>query len=59
MIRTAVESDVEAIAHVHVASWRETYPGIMPQEILDGLREEQRVDQWRAGSCPTGRCVRR
>lgn len=52
MIRTAVESDLEAIAHVHVASWRETYPGIVPAAILDGLREEQRAAQWRRWFLP-------
>ncbi len=58
MIRTAVESDVEAIAHVHVASWRETYPGIMPQEILNGLSEVGRADQWRRWFLP-GRPLRK
>ena len=52
MIRTAVEDDIEAIARVHVAAWRETYPGIMPAEILDGLREEQRAAQWRRWFLP-------
>lgn len=46
MIRAATEMDVEAIASVHVASWRETYPGIMPREILDGLDESRRAAQW-------------
>ncbi len=52
MIGTAVESNVEAIARVHVTSWRETYPGIMPQEILDSLSEAQRADQWRRWFLP-------
>ena len=52
MIRAAVESDVEAIATVHIASWRETYRGIMPQAILDGLSETQRADQWRRWFLP-------
>ena len=52
MIRTAVQKDVEAIARVHVTSWRETYPGIMPAEILAGLREEQRAEQWRRWFLP-------
>lgn len=52
MIQAAVESGVKAIARVHVASWRETYPGIMPPEILDGPREEQRADQWRRWFLP-------
>ena len=47
MIRAATEADVDAIAHVHVAAWRETYPGIMPREVLDGLDESRRAAQWR------------
>lgn len=47
MIREAVIEDVDAIAAVHVAAWRETYPGIMPREILDGLGVGQRAAQWR------------
>ncbi len=50
MIREAIESDVQAIAHV--VSWRETYPGIMPAAILDGLRQEQRAEQWRRWFLP-------
>lgn len=44
MIREATEADVSAIARVHVASWRETYAGIVPQAYLDGIR----VEDWEA-----------
>lgn len=44
MIRAATEADIPAIARVHVASWRETYRGIVPQAFLDGIR----LDEWEA-----------
>ncbi len=46
-IRPAVASDAEAIAGVHVASWRDAYAGLMPQEFLDGLDATRRADGWR------------
>lgn len=52
MIREARESDVEAIAHVHVTAWRETYGGIMPQDVLDSLSETQRANQFRQWFAP-------
>jgi len=47
-VRRATAADVEAIAAVHVASWKEAYPGLVPQEYLDALRAEDRVAPWRA-----------
>jgi GNAT superfamily N-acetyltransferase len=35
VIREPVEGDVEGMARVHVDSWRETYRGLMPDEVLD------------------------
>jgi len=32
---------------VHVASWQETYRGLMPDALLDGLSVERREAQWR------------
>ncbi len=45
-VREAVREDAEAIARVHLASWKTTYPGIIPQEYIDGLRVENGVAQW-------------
>jgi GNAT superfamily N-acetyltransferase len=34
-VRGAAVHDVPELARVHVASWRETYRGLMPDEVLD------------------------
>lgn len=36
-VRPARAEDAEAIAAVHVASWREAYRGMLPETFLDGL----------------------
>ncbi|KWA00135.1 GNAT family N-acetyltransferase [Burkholderia territorii] len=46
-IRAATSVDAPAIADIHVASWRATYPGIVPASYLDGLSVEQRATVWR------------
>jgi L-amino acid N-acyltransferase YncA len=45
-IREAVPADARAIAEVHLASWKTTYPGIIPQEYIDGLRVEDGAARW-------------
>ena len=45
-IREARREDAPGIAHVHVASWRTTYRGIMPDEYLAQLSVEQRARRW-------------
>jgi GNAT superfamily N-acetyltransferase len=45
-VRRAALADAEAIARVHVASWRAAYPGMIPQDVLDGLSVEQRTQRW-------------
>lgn len=48
--RPATPADAPAIAHVHVTSWRETYPGLMPEAFLermtDGAARERRQRMW-------------
>jgi GNAT superfamily N-acetyltransferase len=46
-IREATIDDAPAIASVHVASWRETYRGILPDDHLAGLAVEPRERMWR------------
>jgi GNAT superfamily N-acetyltransferase len=48
VIRPAQPSDAEAIAHVHIATWRTTYTGIMPAEHLAKLSYEKRAAGWRS-----------
>ncbi len=45
-IRTARLLDAEGIAGVHVASWQETYRGIMPQRFLDARTVKDRTALW-------------
>ena len=46
IIRPAEPEDAPRIAHVHVESWRTTYPGIIPAEVLDNLETHQRELYW-------------
>jgi GNAT superfamily N-acetyltransferase len=45
-VREARPEDARAIAEVHLASWKTTYPGIVPQEYIDGLRVEDGAARW-------------
>jgi ribosomal protein S18 acetylase RimI-like enzyme len=47
MVRLAVLDDATAIARVHVASWRTTYRGLLPDDFLASLSEEPYTDRWR------------
>ncbi len=47
MIRDAKQEDISSIARVHVQAWRETYTGLIPQEVLDNLSVEARAATWR------------
>ena len=46
LIREATADDAAAIAHVHLESWKTTYPGIIPQAYIDGLRVEDGIARW-------------
>jgi ribosomal protein S18 acetylase RimI-like enzyme len=46
-IRRASSAAAAGVAAVHVGSWRETYAGIFPDEILAGLCVEKRTRFWR------------
>jgi ribosomal protein S18 acetylase RimI-like enzyme len=47
MIRPALLKDVEAIARVHVATWRSAYRGVLPDDFLASLSEAHYADRWR------------
>lgn len=46
-IRRADLADVEALAQVHDATWRETYAGLMSEQMLDALTADARAAAWR------------
>ncbi len=45
-IREAVYDDIPAISQVHVDTWRSTYAGIVPDEVLAGLSYKKRQVAW-------------
>ena len=46
LVRQAEIGDAAAIARVHVASWRTTYRGLLPDEFLDSLDEGRYTERW-------------
>lgn len=46
-LRKANEADAAALGALHVASWHETYTGILPKDLLAGLSSEARGAMWR------------
>lgn len=46
-VRDATVSDVEALADVHVRTWRASYRGKVPQRYLDQIDPSQRQPGWR------------
>lgn len=46
LMREATYNDIPAIARVHVDTWRSTYSGIVPDEVLTDLSYEKRENAW-------------
>ncbi len=47
VIRRATVTDARGIGEVQVASWRTTYPGIVPDSVLAGLSVDHAERFWR------------
>jgi ribosomal protein S18 acetylase RimI-like enzyme len=45
-IRIASPDDARALAVMHIASWRETYTGLLPDKMLASLSVESRAAAW-------------
>jgi ribosomal protein S18 acetylase RimI-like enzyme len=45
-IRAANIADVRSISEVDVETWRSTYAGVLPDQLLIGLSERQRAGVW-------------
>ena len=48
ILRAATHDDIPAIARVHVDTWRTTYQGIFPDEVLQRMTYQQREQGWRS-----------
>ncbi len=46
LVRPARLADAEAIAAVHVATWRDAYAGLLPGEVLAGLDVDEWAERW-------------
>jgi ribosomal protein S18 acetylase RimI-like enzyme len=46
VVRDARLEDAEAIGTIHVRCWQHAYAGIVAQDLLDSLDEQQRIRQW-------------
>ena len=46
-IRRATLADAEPLAQVHETTWRETYSGLMSEQMLDALTADARTEAWR------------
>jgi ribosomal protein S18 acetylase RimI-like enzyme len=46
-IRPATTADCRAIAEVHVACWRQTYGGLLPEAVIGRQSVDDRETQWR------------
>ena len=47
VVRPATLGDSDAIAEVHVASWRGAYTGLLPASVLDAHTVQRRAARWR------------
>ncbi len=45
-VRNAQINDAQGLAQVHVATWRETYTGLMPERFFDASALEARQHMW-------------
>lgn len=46
-IRTARQEDADAISYVHVESWKTAYKGIVPDDFLNKLNLDSRIEYWK------------
>lgn len=47
IIRDAQANDADAMGRLHVRAWQRAYRGVMPDEYLDGLQADDRIEMWR------------
>lgn len=47
IIRKARPADAEAVARIYVASWRDTYPLVLPARVLRAMTIEGQSARWR------------
>lgn len=54
-LRDAVPEDATAVATLHVRAYRAAYRGTFPDEILDALQPQDRVERYQFGALGSSR----
>jgi ribosomal protein S18 acetylase RimI-like enzyme len=47
-IRAAIPADAQAIARVHVETWRESYRALVPEHVIEALSVDRNAEMWAA-----------
>ncbi len=45
-VRPAIRADAPVIGRVHAQSWQETYPGIVPDDVLARVSAARNAERW-------------
>jgi GNAT superfamily N-acetyltransferase len=54
-VRAARPEDAEAVARVYIDAWHDTYPAILPSEVLRAMSPRAQAGRWRAAIASGGR----
>lgn len=55
ILRTAVPDDAMPVARVHVRAWQVAYRGLIPDDLLQGMRAEERAQRYNFAGCDPAR----
>jgi GNAT superfamily N-acetyltransferase len=56
-IRRAGITDAPAVAEIYIETWREAYPGMLPDRVLLQMSPEHQRRAWRHSICDPGQSV--
>jgi len=56
-LRRAGIPDAAAIAGIYVETWREAYPGMLPDRMLLGMSRARQTQSWRGSICDPAQSV--
>lgn len=56
-LRQAGISDAASVADVYIETWREAYPGMLPDRVLVGMSRERQRNAWRHSIGDPGQSV--
>jgi GNAT superfamily N-acetyltransferase len=54
-VRAARQEDAQSVARVYIDAWHDTYPAILPTELLRAMTPKGQTSRWRAAIVAGGR----